>query len=454
MNQMTRRDWMKAATAALAAAAGTSGLLRADEPFATSPSGKGTGSAVAGSAPAGPVVIEGGQVIQPRRELPILRKTQVLVIGGGPAGVSAALSARRLGVDVTLVERYGHFGGLWTGGLVLYVFPMFDRKGKQVVRGMGEEMLKRIEKLDRGAINRKGNPTVDAEAAKYAMVEMVVESGMNVYLHCWACEAILVGGCVRGAVFESKSGRQAILADVVIDTTGDGDVFASAGAGYEKTIYDIGLVSRLGNLDKVDKAKAAEAKAAGAKPPGNLGAATPIPGVTWVNMRGPKADGLDVAELTRIELNSRRAIWKNVERIRQSPGYEQAYLVETAPQLGVRLTRLLEGVSRLTYAEARAGKTFSDAIGCGGVEGSTPVEWQIPYGILVPKTLDGLLTAGRSVSADFKMADILRLIAICYVTGQAAGVAAALSVQDKCPPRKVEIARLQAELKKQDVWIG
>ena len=176
-----------------------------------------------------------GRVIQPQRELPVLHQTDVLVVGGGPAGVAAAMAARRAGADVTLVERYGHFGGLWTGGLVLIVIGHIVKGGKQVCQGIGEEMMRRLDKLDGGIVNRRPgvNPTVDAEALKYVMVEMIEEAGVKMFLHCWGVDAILDGNAVRGAVFESKSGRQAILAKMVIDATGDGDLFAAAGAEFD-----------------------------------------------------------------------------------------------------------------------------------------------------------------------------------------------------------------------------
>ena len=174
-------------------------------------------------APAGLV---GGKVVQPRRELPVLHETEVLVVGGGPAGVAAALAARRTGAAVTLVERYGHFGGLWTGGLVVLVVGMYVKGPgggkKQVTRGLGEEMMRRCDGLDRGIVNHRpgANPTVDAEALKYVMVEMIAEAGIRVFLHCWGVDAIVDGAAVRGAVVESKSGRHAIHAKVVVDATG------------------------------------------------------------------------------------------------------------------------------------------------------------------------------------------------------------------------------------------
>jgi len=256
------------------------------------------------------------------------------------------------------------------------------------------------------------------------------------------------GDTVRGAVFESKSGRQAILAKVVVDCTGDGDIFAAAGAEHERRKYDIGLVSRIGNLDRVDP------KAPPPKKPAQLGAISPVRGVNWVNMRGPAADGLDVAELTRLEMNHRRLIWRNVQRIRQTPGYEQVYLVETAPQLGVRITRVLAGLKRLTLKDAQAGIRYPDVIGYGGADGPQKEEWQIPYGALVPKKIDNLLAAGRCISGEQQMADLLRLIPECCVTGQAAGVAAALAVKDSCRPRDVDVPKLQQELRRQGAYLG
>jgi hypothetical protein len=169
-------------------------------------------------------------------------------------------------------------------------------------------------------------------------------------------------------------------------------------------------------------------------------------------MKGPIADGLDVAELSMLELKHRRAIWNNVEQARKRPGAEQAVLIETAPQMGVRLTRLLAGATKLTMQEAKAGTKFSDVIGYGGAY--VGPEFQIPYRCLVPAKIENLLAAGRCISADFALADTLRLIPICWVTGQAAGVAAALSVKDKCKPREVNAAKLQSVLRQQGAYLG
>ncbi|MBN1817842.1 MAG: FAD-dependent oxidoreductase [Sedimentisphaerales bacterium] len=392
-----------------------------------------------------------GQVIQPQRQLPILDKTDVLVVGGGPAGIVAAIAAKRTGVNVTLVERYGHFGGLWTGGLVLLILGHIVTGGKQVCQGIGEEIMRRLDTMDGAIIDRKpgANPTVDAEAVKYLMVEMIEEAGVRVFLHCWGVDAIMDNRSVRGAVFESKAGRQAILADVVVDATGDGDVFAAAGAEFEHRSHNVGLVSRIGNLDRIDSQKTPEGQK-----PRRLGNPTPVAGVNWVNLTGPEVDGLDLATLTRMEMNHRKFIWKNMQKTRSIPGYEQVYLMETAPQLGVRITRVLHGLNRIRLDDLKANTKFPDVIGVGGASNAEHKEWQIPYGALVPRKVDHLLAAGRCVSMDIRMADLVRLIPNCFVTGHAAGVAAAVAVQDQCPPRKADITKIQKILKQQDAYLG
>ncbi len=392
-----------------------------------------------------------GNVIQPRTQLPVLTETDVLVVGGGPAGIAAAIAARRAGAKVTIVERYGHFGGLWTGGLVLLIIGHIAKGPKQVCQGIGEEMMRRLEKIDGAIINRKpgANPTVDAEAVKYLMVEMIEEAGVQVFLHCWGVDAVMQDGALRGAVFESKAGRQAILAKVIVDATGDGDIFAAAGARFEHRSHNIGLVSRIGNLDRVDKTKTTDAEK-----PKRMGSATPIPGVNWVNLTGPEVDGLDLATLTRMELNHRKYIWDKMQKVRKVPGYENVYLVETAPQLGVRITRILNGLKTITVNDIKESTRYPDVVGVGGAANAEHGEWQIPYGALVPQTVDNVIAAGRCISCDIRMADLVRLIPNCFVTGQAAGVAAAVTVRDRCKPRQADIAEIQKILRQQEVYLG
>ena len=448
--KMTRRDMMRLLSAS-GLAAGVGGATASRHAWADPATRK--------DAPKGvkmtgtdhpPAAVVNGRVIQPERELPLLHQTDVLVVGGGPAGVVAALAAKRAGAKVTLVERYGHLGGLWTGGLVLLVIGHIVKGEKQVCQGIGEEMMRRLEKLDGGIVNRRPgvNPTVDAEALKYVMVEMIMEEEVDIFLHCWGVDAVMDGNKVVGAVFESKSGRQAILAKNVVDATGDGDLFGAAGAEHERRKYNVGLVSRIGNLDKVDQTKA------GKKKPPNLGNVTPIPGVNWVNMHGPDIDGLDVKELTQLELNARRLIWKNVQKIRQTPGYERVYLMETAPQLGVRISRVLSGLHTLKMDDVTAGKRFPDVVAVGGAWSGDHQEWQIPYGALVPKNVENVLAAGRCISGDRLMSDLIRVIPNCFITGHAAGAAGAIASQDGCPVRDVEVPKLQKILREQEAYLG
>lgn len=398
-----------------------------------------------------PATIVDGKIIQPRRELPVLHRTQVLVVGGGPAGVAAAIAARRAGADVALVERYGHFGGLWTGGLVLLVLGHIVKGNRQVCQGLGEEMMRRLDGMDGAIIHRERgrNPTVDAEAVKYLMVEMVEEAKIEVFLHAWGVDAVMEGSAVRGAVFESKSGRQAVLADVVVDATGDGDVFAAAGAAFEHRSHNVGLVSRIGNLDRVDRSRVPEGRK-----PRRLGSPTPVPGMNWWNLRGPEVDGLDVKVLTRMEMQHRKFIWRHIQKVRSTPGYEKTYLAETAPQLGVRITRVLRALETVTLAGLRANRKFADVVGVGGASNAEHQEWQIPYRALVPESVDGVLAAGRCIACDRRMADLVRLIPNCFVTGHAAGVAAAVAARAGCRPRDVEVPEVQKILRDQKAYLG
>ncbi len=397
-----------------------------------------------------PTVVN-GEVIQPARKLSLLDSTDVLVVGGGSAGVAAAIAAKRAGAEVTLVERYNHFGGLWTGGLVLIVIGHMVNGPKQVCMGIGEEMMRRLEKFEGGIMNRGPgrNPTVDAEALKFVMLDMIQEAGVKVFLHCWGVDAIMDGDAVCGAVFESKSGRQAILAKQVVDATGDGDVFAAAGAEFEHRSYNIGLVSRIGNLDEVDPAVVGKSP----KPRG-IGSPTPLPGINWVNMLGPECDGLDVAELTRLEMSHRRFIWESNQRLRKTPGHEKVSLLETGPQLGVRITRALAGVKTLSRDDVNKGARYPDVVAVGGFTKPERDEWHIPYGTLVPKKVDNVLASGRCISAVLQTADNIRLIPVCFATGHAAGVAAAVAAKDGCRARDVEIPKVQQVLREQEAYLG
>ncbi|MCX7887180.1 MAG: FAD-dependent oxidoreductase, partial [Verrucomicrobiae bacterium] len=162
----------------------------------------------------------------------------------------------------------------------------------------------------------------------------------------------------------------------------------------------------------------------------------------------------DVKELTRLEIEHRRSIWHGIQKLRSTPGGDPIFLLQTAPQLGVRITRTLAGTHTLTAEEARTGKRFPDTIGIGGTPAAKQPGWPIPYGALLPRKLDGLIAAGRCISVDEKLLEDMRLIAACLITGHAAGAAAAVAVQSKCRPRDVDIGKVQKLLRQQGAFLG
>ena len=296
----------------------------------------------------------GKTVMEPAREIPVIEEPDVLVVGGGPAGVTAAVAAARAGADTLLVERYNHLGGLWTGGLVLPLLSTHaidkDGKFKQVIFGIGAEMAKRLQALDM-AISEV-NPVVDPEAAKYIFDVMTKEAGVKTLYHCWVSNVLLNDGQIEAVVLESKSGRVAVAPKVVVDCTGDGDVLHLAGEEFENFHYHIGLVHRLGNIDRIDTSKPGYKEL-------RIGDPTPIPSVNWVNMHGKdNQDGIDMYTLSELQRQYRIEIWEKVQKIRSTPGYESVFLLDTASQLGVRMSRILAGVYRLTLADSMTYKKF------------------------------------------------------------------------------------------------
>jgi hypothetical protein len=399
--------------------------------------------------------MEGGKVMQPARELPVFHTADVVVVGGGAAGFAAAVAAARTGAKVALVERYGSLGGLFTDGMVLVVIGTGERQNgefKLVTRGLCEEFLKRLEKMGDGAIvcrdSKVYQPTVDPEAAKVLMDDMVQEAKVDMFFHTWGVDVIQSGNAVQGVVFESKEGRKAILAKVVVDATGDGDMYHLAGATYNQISHAIGTVYRLGNYDRIDRAKMPkDAKL-------NLGSLEPLKSTRWVNNLGPKGNGLDVRDLSRVEMMHRKSAWNYVQKVRATPGCEEVFLMQTASQLGVRATRLLDGVARIDKKGAVSGKTFEDVVAFSGDDSLKHPAFAIPYGALLPKVVDNVIAAGRCISCAPDLIDRARLIPVCVVTGHAAGVAAALAAKAGARPRDVPVAEIQKVLREQGAYLG
>jgi ribulose 1,5-bisphosphate synthetase/thiazole synthase len=398
---------------------------------------------------------------EPEKQIPVLAETDVLVIGGGPSGTAAAIAASRTGAETYLVERYNHLGGLWTGGLVLPLLSTHavdkQKRRKQVIFGIGGEMSKRL--ADLGMSINEENPTVDPEAAKYVLEEMIRESGVKMLYHTWGSNVIIDGNVIKGVFVESKSGRMAILAKVVIDCTGDGDIFNLAGEKFDVMNYAIGLNHRLGNVDRIDKSKTGHIKM-------DLGQPTPLPSVNWVNMWGKEnQNALDVKNLSQLQMDYRKEIWESVQKIKQTPGYENLFLLDTASQLGVRMSRILEGEYKLTLDDTMTYKSFDDVIGISGswtsilykgkkVYKSERPLWQIPYRSLLPKKTENLLVAGRCFCFERELVEDARIIGTCLVTGHGAGVAAGMAVKEREIPRNININNLKQTLRQQGAWLG
>ena len=400
-------------------------------------------------------------VVEPSREIPVIEEPDVLICGGGPAGVAAALAASRTGAKTLLVERYNHLGGLWTGGLVLPLLSThaLDEKGKyrQVIFGVGDEIAQRLKSM--GMAISEVNPSVDPEAAKYVLDVMMKESGVKTLYHCWVSNVLLQNNSIQSVFLETKSGRVAVNPKIVVDCTGDGDILQLAGENFENFFYHIGLVHRLGNIDRIDKKK-----------PGYkdmpIGDRTPIPSVNWVNMHGDdNQNGIDLYALSELQQKYRIAIWEQYQKIKKTPGYEEVFLLDTAPQLGVRMSRILDGQYRLTLDDSMTYKRFDDSIGVSGawtnllykgkrIKPNERPSWQIPYRSLLPKKTCNLIAAGRCFSFEKNLVEDARIIGTCLVTGQGAGVAAAVAVSAGKTPANADIKRVQTILKEQHVNIG
>lgn len=435
------------------------------------------------------------------KEIEVFDRCDVLVVGAGPAGTAAAVSAARNGAGkVVLLERYGHLGGMATGGQVLFI-PHLSEGKQQMIAGIQQEWLDRLEKMPNGLIgpDRKDigstDPAlidkwrkyygfvcdgwiwygayVDPEMLKIAMVNMVEDAGVTVYCHAWGSEALMEGNRVIGVTFQSKEGRKAILASKVIDCTGDGDIFASAGCAYEKEYsgddrsYNVSVVFRLGNVDseefrnwKYDPNSHYRDKLAEYKKLFGYRISpfvTPMKDIMWVNNFVEGKDCCNVQDLTDTEMLIRRSLNEGIEWIRANvPGFKNAFLHDTAPQLGTRGSRRLNGTYRLTMDDIAQTIEHEDTIAIipahRRMKYKSPIE--LPYGVMLPADdVENLLTAGRCFSSAHDANDHANLIPHCVALGEAAGAAAAVALQSNTTFRNVDVKKVQQTLKKQGVYL-
>ncbi|MGY2078979.1 FAD-dependent oxidoreductase [Modestobacter sp. SYSU DS0657] len=440
---------------------------------------------------------------EPSRRTPVLGAYEVVVVGGGPAGVTAAAAAARAGRSTVLVERYGYAGGAGSGGGLSTFCGLHANvhgEHKQVVHGLADEVLERVDRL--GGLNpphlsfadRILAQAYDISAYKIALDDVLVESGVDVLFHALGVGVLMSDEHTVGALLvESKSGRGAITGEVFIDCSGDGDVAAWAGAPYEKTDPAHGmlypsLMFRVNGVD-ADAAVAAQRQIPGLMEEAEQAGRYRFPRkrpivrpqrnpLEWranltqlSNVDGSAIDGTDLRQLSRGELQGRRQVRDVFPFFQESvPGFAESYVVDIAPSIGIRETRRIIGAYQLSEDDILDCADFPDSIGVNGwpveahVAGDVDIRWQrgednrgynqLPFRMLVPQVLTNTYVAGRCASMTHEGQSSARVTGPCFAMGQAVGVAADLALGAGVAAGDVDVAELQRRLEKDGAWLG
>jgi hypothetical protein len=434
-----------------------------------------------------PKRVGGSFLTEPSRKTPILREVDIVVVGGGMAGSCAAISAGRMGLKTLLVEYFGCLGGNATTGLVNSFCGFYTKENLvPVVKGIGGEIIQTM--VQRKAAKEKGwGISFDPEHLKIVLDEKTVEAKVELLYYTQMVDPILEQNTIKGVVVANKGGRQGILAKMVLDCTGDGDVCASANVPFELGDGKNGFQAcdmpfHLINVDKeFDPEKCVnvvlrEATEAIRKGQYKISRAQGIirqimiPGAYWVNMAGIPwvVNGIDPCHLTQATIDGRRLV-RELQRFFKDkiPGLGYADVAQTAAKIGIRETRRVMGEHLLTSEEVLQAKKFDDGIGANAwpLEIVTAQERRfiflkgddfhtIPYRCLLPLKVENLLMAGRCMSCTHDAQASVRVTGPASVMGQAIGTASALSIKERVTPRKLEIKLLQRELERAGVFLG
>jgi hypothetical protein len=440
-------------------------------------------------------------ITEPERATPVFGDYEVVVLGGGPAGITAALAAGRKGRRTILIEGYGFLGGAGTAaglstfcGLHAAVFGEHER----VVHGLCDDIVDRLDAMDGlnpphlSVQDRIQAQAYDISAYKIAADELLGEAGVEILFHAYGCGAVMASeDRIEALLVETKSGRFAIRAEVFVDASGDGDLAAWSGVPFEvgdgagnmlypTTMFRINGVdpAAAGDAWKLIPKLMEEAEAKGRRFPRKKPIVRPQRNpIEWrANLtqiktpEGRAVNGIDAREFSYGEIEGRRQCWDVFSFIKEvTPGFDEAYIVEIAPQIGIRETRRITGEYQLGQDDILGNRDFDDTIGVNGwpveahVAGDVKFlfsEWgsrgfnQIPYRIILPKRVGNLFVAGRCASMTHEGQSSARVTGSCFVMGQAAGTAADIVLHDGVTPASVDIARLQATLEADGAYLG
>lgn len=450
-------------------------------------------------------------ILEPQREIPVRTEVDVLVVGGGPAGIMAARAAAGNGLRVMLIESRGFVGGNLAIGLPILGF--LGRKGNQIIKGQAQELIDRLKARGAASDHRPcalhvSLTIIDPEQAKTVALEMLEEAGVEVLMYVFCADVIKEDETVRGVVIESKAGREAILARTVIDCTGDGDVACRAGVECRKGDTDGGMqpptlmfsmrgvdVQRLRDaivnepevydMDTMPAEQFRTGKfiTVGLRGPLqkaqneglNITVARTIlitgmrEDEIWVNMS--RVSGVDATRpesYTHGEIEARRQIYDIEKYLKKYvPGFENAHMEQVAPFMGIRESRVTVGRYVLTAEDILACRRFDDVVAVASYPvdihhatgGDCSLYWcedsyDIPYRCLVPARVEGLLVAGRCASATHEAMASTRVMSTCMAMGEAAGRAARIALSDGVPPSGVNVRKVQRELLDKGAYLG